>query len=98
LSTAMLFPFTTLFRSDRFDQAFGNFFEGLAYVPPEWFSQAIPEDWLRKEIEKNLSPEELAELKKRGSLEELLEEFRGCLFFSAQDRKSTRLNSSHASI
>lgn len=61
---------------DRFDQAFGNFFEGLAYVPPEWFSQAIPEDWLRKEIEKNLSPEELAELEKRGSLDELLEELR----------------------
>src|SRR5699024_8162628 len=57
---------------DRFDQAFGNFFEGLAYVPPEWFSQAIPEDWLRKQVEKNLSAEELAKLKKRGSLEELM--------------------------
>src|SRR5699024_8639674 len=59
-----------------FDLAFVIFFEVLVYVPPVWFSKAIPEDWLRKEIEKNLSPEELAELEKRGSLEELLDEFR----------------------
>ncbi len=61
---------------DRFDQAFGHFFEGLEKVAPDWFSKAIPEEWLRKEIEKNLSPEELAALEKRGSLEELMEEFR----------------------
>src|SRR5690625_4385732 len=44
---------------DRYDQAFGYFFEGLDKVPPEWFSKTIPEDWLRKEFERNLSPEEL---------------------------------------
>src|SRR5699024_516007 len=61
---------------DSFDQALGNFFEGLEKVSADWFFKAIPEECLRKEIEKNLSPEELAALEKRGSLEELMEEFR----------------------
>lgn len=61
---------------DRFDRAFDAYFKGLETVDPDWFSKAIPDDWLRKEIEKSLSPEELAELQRRGSLEELLEEFR----------------------
>ena len=61
---------------DRFDRAFADFFEGLETIDPNWLSKAIPEDWLRKELEKNLSPEDLAKLQGLGSLEKILEEFR----------------------
>lgn len=61
---------------DKFDKAFAKYFEGIESIDPELLSKAIPEDWLRKQIEKNLSPEELAELQKMGSIEKLMEEFR----------------------
>ncbi|MES2919460.1 MAG: VWA domain-containing protein [Pseudomonadota bacterium] len=61
---------------DKFDKAFAHYFEGIDSLDPELLSKALPEDWLRKEIEKHLSPEELAELQKAGSLEQLMEEFR----------------------
>lgn len=61
---------------DKFDKAFAHYFEGIDSLDPELLSKALPEDWLRKEIEKHLSPEELAELQKAGSLEKLMEEFR----------------------
>ncbi|MEY1662152.1 vWA domain-containing protein [Isoalcanivorax beigongshangi] len=61
---------------DRFDQAFANYFEGLESIDPDWLKAAIPEDWLRQQIENTLSPEELDAMRKRGSLEELMEEFR----------------------
>lgn len=61
---------------DKFDKAFAKYFEGIDSIDPDLLSKAIPEDWLRKEIEKHLSPEELAELAKMGSLEKLMEEFR----------------------
>lgn len=61
---------------DRFDRAYTAYFDGLDSMDPDWLSSAIPEDWLRKEIEKSLSPEELAALQGMGSLEKILEEFR----------------------
>lgn len=61
---------------DKFDKAFAKYFEGIDSIDPDLVSKAIPEDWLRKEIEKHLSPEEWAELQKTGSLEKLMEEFR----------------------
>jgi len=61
---------------DKFDKAFAKYFEGIESLDPELLTKAIPEDWLRKEIEKNLTPEELAEMQKTGSLEKLMEELR----------------------
>lgn len=61
---------------DKFDKAFAKYFEGIESIDPDLLTKAIPEDWLRKEIEKNLSPEELAELQKAGSLEQLMEQLR----------------------
>lgn len=61
---------------DKFDRAFAKYFEGIDSIDPDLLTKAIPEDWLRKEIEKNLSPEELAELQKTGSLEKLMEQLR----------------------
>lgn len=60
---------------DKFDRAFKHFFDGLDSLANPLANAAIPEDWLRKEIEKSLSPEELAAIKKMGSLEKLMEEF-----------------------
>lgn len=61
---------------DKFDKAFAKYFEGIDAITPELLTKAIPEEWLRKALEKNLSPEELAEIQKMGSLEKLMEEFR----------------------
>ena len=63
---------------DKFDRAFKAFFDGLEGVSLETLNKQIPEDWLRKELEKHLSPEELAELQKAGSLEELLKQIDRC--------------------
>lgn len=60
---------------DKFDRAFKDFFDGIESMANPLANAAIPEDWLRKEIEKNLSPEELAQIEKMGSLEKLMEEF-----------------------
>ena len=56
---------------DKFDRAFAEYFEGVESV--DLFGKEIPEEWLRKEIEKNLSPEEREALRKAGGLEELME-------------------------
>jgi len=50
---------------DKFDQAFSEYFKGIESVADAMFAD-IPEEWLRKEIEKLLSPEERAELEKLG--------------------------------
>ena len=60
---------------DKFDRAMKHFFDGLATMENPLDKLALPEDWLRKEIEKLLTPEELAEIEKMGSLEKLMEEF-----------------------
>jgi len=67
---------------DKFDQAFGEFFEGVEALTDGMLAD-IPEEWLRREIEKLLSPEERAELEKLGwdklmeTLKERLEEQQG---------------------
>lgn len=50
---------------DRFDQVFGKVFKGIEPTL-ETGTAEIPEEWLRKVAELNLSPEELAELEKLG--------------------------------
>lgn len=60
---------------DKFDRAFKHFFDGLDTATNPLDSANIPDDWLRKEIEKTLTPEEFEQLQKMGSLEKLMEEF-----------------------
>ncbi len=50
---------------DRFDRVFGACFKGVEQIG-EALSGDIPEEWLRREIERLLSPEERAELEKLG--------------------------------
>jgi len=57
---------------DRFDQVFGKVFKGLE-TTYEGETAEIPEDWLKKLAELYLSPEEMAEIEKLGSWDELME-------------------------
>jgi uncharacterized protein with von Willebrand factor type A (vWA) domain len=58
---------------DRFDAAFGEYFNGVAALVD--LKSAIPEEWLRRMVEKTLSPEERAKLSALG-WEELMETLR----------------------
>lgn len=49
---------------DRFDQAFGSFYRQLQAALPA--DKDIPLDWLIKDLQKNLTPEEKAALEKHG--------------------------------
>ncbi|MDA9240717.1 VWA domain-containing protein [bacterium] len=60
---------------DRFDRAFGAYFKNLENLD-DIIKALIPEDWLRKEFEKNLSDEEKAKIESLGGLEKLIEEFK----------------------
>ena len=55
---------------DKFDRAFASYFKGVEMVAD--FSKDIPLEWLRKNLELNLSPEELAKIEKMG-WDELME-------------------------
>jgi uncharacterized protein with von Willebrand factor type A (vWA) domain len=55
---------------DKFDRAFGAYFHGIESLAD--FAQDVPLDWLRKNLEKTLSPEEKALIDKMG-WDELME-------------------------
>ncbi len=55
---------------DKFDRAFAAYFKGVEMVAD--FTKDIPAEWLRKNLEKYLSPEELAKIQKMG-WDELME-------------------------
>ena len=57
---------------DNFDQLFGAYFKGIETIKTEDFMD-IPEEWLRKNSEKFLSPEEMEKIKSMGGLDKLLE-------------------------
>ncbi len=61
---------------DKFDQAFTQYFDGIQTLDHANLMNAeIPDEWLRKEIEKMLTAEEIAALKPLGDLQKLMEEF-----------------------
>ena len=55
---------------DKFDRAFASYFKGVEMVAD--FTKEIPLDWLRKNLELQLNPEELAKIEKMG-WDELME-------------------------
>ena len=55
---------------DKYDRAFAEYFKGIEQI--DIFDRLLPEDWLRKEFEKQLSMEEKAKLKSLGGLEQLI--------------------------
>ena len=60
---------------DRFDRAFGRFFQGIARIDPEQLAQ-VPEDWLRQAFERLLTEEERARIQQLGGLDALMKQFR----------------------
>ncbi len=60
---------------DRFDRVFASVFQGLEHSPGDPATD-IPEEWLRKIAEKNLSPEEMAAIEAMGGFEKLMETLR----------------------
>ena len=63
---------------DKFDRAFGAYFKGLDDLHG-LLESLIPDEWLRREFEKSLTPEELAKIESLGGLERLIESFREAL-------------------
>ncbi len=59
---------------DRFDQAFGRYFHGVAALPAEAFE--IPADWLEKKLQRELTAEEKAQIEALGGLDKLMERLR----------------------
>jgi len=62
---------------DKFDQAFGAYFKGittLADLNPE-----VPLEWLRKNLQRQLSPEEKALIEKLGGLDQLMARLKALL-------------------
>jgi len=60
---------------DRFDRVFATVFEGVE-TPPGDPATDIPEEWLRKIAEKNLTPEEMAAIEAMGGFDKLMETLR----------------------
>ncbi|RUO65402.1 hypothetical protein SAMN06297229_1196 [Pseudidiomarina planktonica] len=57
---------------DRFDRAFAEYFEGVAEVD---IASSIPDEWLRRTMQKQLSDEDKEKLKALGGLDELMKQF-----------------------
>ena len=47
---------------DKFDKVFAHFFEGIEALGEMFQGEEIPEDWLRAELQRHLSEEEMAEM------------------------------------
>jgi uncharacterized protein len=60
---------------DRFDRVFARIFSGLETITVEALVSAteLPEDWLRRLVDKHLTPEERAEIEALGGFEKLME-------------------------
>ena len=61
---------------DRFDQVFGHVFKGLERVSTDGEEVEIPEEWLKRLAELNLSEEEMAKIEALGGWEKLMETLR----------------------
>jgi uncharacterized protein with von Willebrand factor type A (vWA) domain len=62
---------------DKFDQAFGAYFNGVAQKAD--LALDVPLDWLKKKLQRDLSPEEKAQIEKMGGLDKLMERLKELL-------------------
>ncbi|MFT7126770.1 MAG: hypothetical protein ACI9HX_000447 [Pseudoalteromonas tetraodonis] len=58
---------------DRFDKAFGEYINGVEAKVDDALGEELPEEWLRKMAELQLSDEEKAEIEAMGGFEKLME-------------------------
>lgn len=56
---------------DRFDRAFADFFEGIESL--DLFGSDIPDEWLRKELDRVFTEEEKRQIESMGGLDKLME-------------------------
>ncbi|MDR3099779.1 MAG: VWA domain-containing protein [Paraburkholderia sp.] len=68
---------------DRFDQAFGAYFRGIEKKSELAFE--IPEDWLKKRLERDFTPEQRAQIEAMGGLDKLMERLK-TLFEEQKER------------
>ena len=61
---------------DRYDRAFGRYFQGVEDVFADIDVTRIPADWLARRAELTLTPEERAQIEKLGGFEKLMETLR----------------------
>ena len=61
---------------DKFDKAFAHYFKGVDSLDISMDQPNIPDDWMRKEMERILSAEEMEQIQKLGGLDELVEAFK----------------------
>ncbi len=59
---------------DRYDLAFGTYFKGVNAIFD--IRAELPEEWLKREFERHLSPEEKAMVEAMGGFDKLMETFR----------------------
>lgn len=59
---------------DKFDVAFKKYFDGLETVE-DLLSQMVPDEWLRKQLERTFTKEEMEKIQQMGDLQKLMEEF-----------------------
>lgn len=59
---------------DKYDIAFKKYFDGLE-TADDLFSKMIPEEWLRKQLERTFTKEEMEKIQQMGDLQKLMEEF-----------------------
>ncbi|MBN58816.1 vWA domain-containing protein [Thalassolituus sp. UBA3500] len=57
---------------DKFDKAFAAYFEGIEAMPSLFDDASIPAEWMRKEMEKLLSEDEMAKIESLGGFDELM--------------------------
>ena len=61
---------------DKFDRAFAAYFDGLSSFSGALEELNLPDDWLRKEIERAMSEADKAQVEGLGSLDKIMEAFR----------------------
>jgi uncharacterized protein len=62
---------------DKFDQAFGAYFSGIATLDEDAFD--VPLDWLKKRLERDFTPEEKRQIEALGGIDKLMERLKELL-------------------
>jgi uncharacterized protein with von Willebrand factor type A (vWA) domain len=62
---------------DKFDRAFGTYFKGVESIAE--LSLEVPEDWLKRMMQREFTPEEKAAIEAMGGLDKLMERLREIL-------------------
>jgi len=59
---------------DKYDMAFGQYFDGIEFTE-DFLNQDIPQEWLKRMVDKHLSEEEKKQIKSLGGFEAIMKTF-----------------------